>query len=164
MIDIIIKICQHHGNLTIDKVVKQRLKKDNTIKYRCKFCLSQSHKNHYLKNKEKVKASHEKYRNENYEKYRKSSNDSAKKMRILNPEKEKERRKKGYSKYRKSTQIRQRRFKNKAVSELRDVYIRQRLTERSILKHEDIPQSLVEIKRAALKVKRIIKEKLCHKK
>lgn len=154
-----IKICKKHGQLSLNDLIKSGLNNKKEIRYRCKLCMKEIHKNNYANNKLKIRDRQKKYREENYSHYRNLSNKSAKKMRLLNPEKEKARKELYRINNKEKVYKRQNKFKNKAVKELRDVYIKQRLTERSMLKHIDIPQSLVETKRAILLLNREIKRR-----
>jgi len=155
----IVKTCKNHGDLTLDHLIRSGLQKNGSISYRCKLCMKDIHKNNYEKNKIKIRERHRKYREENYHHYREISNKSAKKNRDLNPEKEKNRKELYRKNNKEKIRKRQINFKNKAVKELRDVYIKQRLTERSILKHSDIPRVLLEAKRASLLLHRELKRR-----
>lgn len=74
MLQLIVKICKHHGKLTAAEVNLNR--KKGVICYKCKLCQKVSHHKHYLKHKEKVLAAQAKWRNENPEKRKESKRKS----------------------------------------------------------------------------------------
>lgn len=82
----IIKICVKHGNLKLNQVIKQGQKKE-IVKYRCKQCMSEAHKKHYIKNKDKVLKAHKKYQMKDPEKSKEMKNFSKRKQYALNPKK-----------------------------------------------------------------------------
>lgn len=61
-------------------------------------------------------------------------------------------------KIREQIQRRNQRNKRIQIDELRDNYIKKLLTHRTILKYEDIPDELVQLKRAQMQLQRRIKE------
>lgn len=157
----IIKNCPKHGALTITQVTTSGRSKSGAI-FRCKECLKISHKKFYEKNKEKVKKKQQEYKEKDPVKYKEGKNRSNKKYAHKYKEKEKQRNKK----WRCSNVEHLRKLKEKRtisyIENLPDTYIRDILTRRSPLSAKDIPDSIVEIKRVSMLIKRIRREELRH--
>jgi hypothetical protein len=156
----IIKNCKYHGNLYIGDIIKKGTNSKGIQTYRCKKCMHILHKNHYENNKDKVKKAHKEYREKDPQKYREICNKSKRKMYSLDKEKYQKRQLDWDKNNPDMKSKRQKRYKDKAVKELNDIYVKQHLVAGTGLKHADIPQELVELKRTMMLLKRNIKDKL----
>lgn len=154
-----VKICDKHGKLFVHKgqVIKAGKEKSGAQRYKCKQCMKDYHKEHYKNNKEKVLAAHEKYKNQDPEKYRNIKNASKRKCWALNKEKYIKNSIEYDKKNPDKKRARQKRFKNNATKELRDVYVKQQIVRGTELLHKHIPQEMVDITRVIMKIKRISK-------
>lgn len=148
--DEIVKVCKIHGELKKDKVYSKKNKNGKTY-FECKSCALKTCKIYANKFKEKISLHKKKYNLENKEKIKKWINlnrgkvyEIKKRWRIKNREK-----------YIKSWKEKNKR----SVENMDDCYLRKLISDKSSLKHEDIPIELVEAKRDLLKFKRLIKEK-----
>jgi hypothetical protein len=156
--------CKKHGDLDVTKIIRSGKNKNGTQRYKCKACMKELHAEHYRKNKEKVNAAHEAYKAKDPEKYREAKNRSKRENHWKYKEKNAARSKK-YEAERPWLKIaRQKRHKDKLVSNLSDQYIRQNLVRGTSLRQADIPQDLVTVKKIILQIKRKLKEKIrCQK-
>lgn len=149
----IIKTCKNHGDLTVDKLIMQG-SRNGSVSYRCRQCMSESHKKHYMKNREKVRQAHIRYREENPERYRQIRNASKRKMYALNPEKDAER-KRIYARLNPGIENdRKNRHKKKAVRELDDFYVKYTIVRGTSLRNSDIPEAMVKLKKALMLLRR----------
>lgn len=135
----IVKTCKHHGALTRDKVVKKCKSATGKQLYRCKECLKIFHRNHYEKNAERLKAQVKEFNENNRELYITRKRVYSKKYR---------------EKHCDSERARMRKMEQRQREQLHDAYIKKLITKRSILLKEDIPQKLIDLKRALLLLKR----------
>lgn len=157
----IIKNCPKHGALTITQVTTSGRSKSGAI-FRCKECLKISHQKYWVKHKEKVKQKQLEYKEKDPEKHREIKSRSNKKH---------------AHKYRHKANIRNKVYRKVNIDHIRnldkkrtifyvenlpDTYIRDILTRRSPLSASDIPDSIVEIKRVSMLIKRIRREELRH--
>ncbi len=153
----IIKICKIHGELFLSSVIKARINSQGKRTYRCKLCMRESHAKHYQNNRDKVLESHKKYISQDPIKAQQQKNASKRKMYSLDPQKYLKKTKEYEKNNPEKRSARQKRFKDKAVLELKDSYVKQNIVKGTGLKHSHIPDVLVEIKRDLLKLKREIK-------
>jgi hypothetical protein len=139
----IIKTCKKHGDLTREQVVKKSKNKEGKILYRCKACLKEYHRNHYVKNTEKLLNKTKKFNEENRERYLSRKKIYSQRYRENHREEERARIRDLDRKYRES---------------LDDRYIRKTLTRRTSIKQYEIPQAMVELKKITMLVKRKLKD------
>lgn len=81
--NVIVKVCKKHGDLTINDLVKSGTSRGEQ-KYRCKKCLKILHANHYQNNKKELYEKHREYKNNNREKFREFSKKYRKQLKIMN--------------------------------------------------------------------------------
>jgi hypothetical protein len=132
----IVKTCIHHGELTLAHVNKAGVNK-----YRCKLCMQASHARHYQRHKDKVAK-------------------KTKEWRQANPEKVREMRRAYQPDYRRKlrTTEQRRRYTKYVASTVNDTYVRHLLVGKSKdLTRADMPKELVELKRLAIQLKRVIR-------
>lgn len=149
-----IKVCKEHGDLFKDDVIKQGKNAQGEIKWKCKQCMKRLHKEHYELNKAKVLAYQRAYREKNPERVRQIKYDSWFRNGYKYLIRENLRKKKYKELYAEKYRERDKR----RVENLEDSYVKKVLMNRSNLKSEDIPDSLVEIKRALIILKRNVKK------
>lgn len=165
MTEQIIKTCKTHGELTQDKCIKSGASKKGTQLYRCKLCMQEMHRTHYLKNKEKLLQRSSEYRAANPEKVKESKQKHAKKLWQSNKDNPqfREQHRANARKWRQDNataeRARDRRYSKRVVTELADPYIRDKLKRGTTLKNEDLPQELIELKRTVMLTKRLIRLK-----
>lgn len=155
--------CSTHGDLYQDQVIKKNKLVDGTYTYRCKKCMSDYHKKNWELNKAKIKLDHVKYKEANPDKVRQQKRNSQLKMLL-------KRLKDGSDassrvmlhKYKKETIEKQKARAAYEKDKLTDYRVKRLLTKRGMLKMKDIPQELVECKRALILLKRAIKDKKQH--
>lgn len=178
----IIKICRTHGNLTKERITTRKDNRYGQSKVRilCLICVREGHKRSYEKHKENFLARNLAYSRRNKDKIKEYRNktrtknkDKVNKACAIYREENKEKVKimkreswlKHKHKYLKRENERRLKFKHlnrehyrkidaKRVEVLSDSYITKVLTNRTKLKPKDIPQSLIELKRVILKIKR----------
>lgn len=148
----VIKICSVHGELTL-----AQCNKHGRGAYRCKLCMVDVRKKYYEKHKEKVLQKINTYRKNNAEKVH-----GFKRAYFLkNKEKlyaqERVRRKKYDLAHPEAERLRDRRYKRKAVKELRDSYIKCKLVQDTGLSRLNIPKELIEVKRIMMIIRRRVK-------
>jgi hypothetical protein len=148
-----VKNCLKHGDLTIEKVIKQG-SKNGIIKYRCKECMAYSHKKHYQNNRQKVRAAHKIYQEKDPERYRQQKNKSTRKIYWNDPKKRYAMQRDWVARNPDKESARKNRHKRKAVKELDDFYVKQILKNGTSLKNSDFPQSMVNLKRAIILLRR----------
>lgn len=153
-----LKKCLKHGDLFLPDLIKSgKSRWTGGQLYKCRQCMRIFHKTHYLANREKILSAHDKYRQENTEKYREIKNKSKRKMYALN-QKKYTKRSHDYDKLNPQKKIeRQKRNKNTATKELKDVYVKQQLVRGTKLLFKDIPQDMVDTYKEVMKIKRAIK-------
>lgn len=139
----IIKVCSKHGALYLKDVNKAGFYASGNPAFRCKSCMKESHRIHYLKHTEKVRTSQKKYFEENKEKVRKLKLKSNKKNAYKHLKREN---------YRKKMRER------KASLNLEDRYIKKHIVKRTSLSIKDVPEPLIELARQSLKLKRLIRK------
>lgn len=144
--------CKYHGACSIEQVIKCRKDKDGNQKYRCKACMKIMHKNHYQKNKEKVREHVANYRKENILKVRETRNRSKKKHREKNREKNKKRAAEYRIAHKEQVKARDKRYRHNSIREITDAYIR-RLYFRGKQEYE-ILKELADLFRISLLLKR----------
>jgi hypothetical protein len=160
----IVKVCKKHGELTAKEcfIVTDKRYGAPKSSLSCKLCKKEHYKKS-RKNPENVKK-----HNQNSLKWKKENKEKAEKdaiiYKFINKNKlnkqEKERRHKNPEKY----QAIIRNQKRKEIKELSDSYIKAIFTDnrngKNNLKRGDIPNDLVELKRATILLKRLIKKKI----
>lgn len=155
----IIKICKHHGPLTIEQVNKNKSR--GASLYRCKACQKEAHEKHWEKHKEIVKEKQRMYRENNREKVRECRRISRKKNLHKYPREYLNQLGRN-SYYRNYTERRKRENlrKMKCRILLTDGYIRRLITRRNkVLGAEDVPEGIVSLKKTLMLIKRKIKNK-----
>ena len=154
----IIKICKHHGELTIEKITKRK-----ECRLCCRISAKKNHINNYEKNKhkwakkkslyaiawakrnpEKKKLAEKKYLENNKEKVKETARKSSAKRRKLFKE---EIYAIDYKKAMRST------------AELKDFYIKNKLAKKFNIKQKDVPLWMIPVYREIFKLKRKIREK-----
>jgi len=154
----IIKICKKHGDLTLEKMIKSGVTHGKQ-RYKCKACMKEVHRHNYEKNKEKIKLAHELYKAKDPIKYQEMKNISKRKAYAANADKYRARRRESEKKNPQLKRDRNKKYKDKIVGELSDIYVRKKLCENSGLSRKDIPQELVEFKRIVMRMKREIRKR-----
>jgi hypothetical protein len=150
--------CTHHGDRFLENVIKSGVDKTNgKQRFKCKECMKRIHAENYKKNKTKILAAHNRYKEQDPEKYREMKNASKRKCWALNKEKYIKKSLDYDKKNPNKKRLRQRRFKNKAVKELADVYVKNQIVRDTRLKWADIPQEMVDIKKGIMTIKRLVK-------
>jgi len=154
-----LKKCAKHGNLYRDDVIKSgKSRWTGEVQWKCRQCMKEMHKKHYELHKVKVKLKHADYRDKNRNKLAITKRLSRDRNRL---------------KYMRSTTIADSAFRHtmemqKAkkmtrdkieVDNLTDKYVTRKIIYKSGLKPEDVPQELIEAKRAILLLKRGIRKK-----
>jgi hypothetical protein len=132
----IIKTCKTHGALTEEQC------NITATRIRCKQCQRATANAHYAQHKDKNIKRVREYRNNNKDKVRKMKYDSW----IRNKEKYVDRRRRDHRKY-----------SLRAKANLEDNYVKSCLQKRSGLRYKDMPNELVELKRAVLMIRRSMK-------
>lgn len=145
-----VKHCLKHGDLTADQVIKSGKNKLGLQVYKCKTCMKIFHTKHYEKNKDKVNKACAIYRKENKEKVKSMKRESWLKHKHKYVKRENERK----LKYKHSHAEHYRKIDTKRVEKLTDSYVAKVISSRKYLQPKDIPQSLIELKRILLKIKR----------
>lgn len=135
----IIHICKHHGPLEPDNFIKKGKNSSGSQAYRCKFCMKDTHKKLYAKNKEKI--------NERNKLYREKNKEKVKEMRLEYYHATKELDLKNKRK-------RDKKFNQKQRDDLSDRYIKSLLTKHNKFKSKDLTPFLIESKRNDLIDKR----------
>ncbi len=153
-----LKRCSKHGKLYKDDVIKAGITPAGTQQYKCRACMKEYHKANYELNKEVIRQKHATYRKENREKIAKGKRESRKRNKIKYMSEQ------GIAnalfRHKMEREKNQKRLRDrKEVELLKDNYIKRKLKHRTNLKNEDIPQSLIEAKRAMLLLKRGIRKK-----
>lgn len=142
----IIKICKQHGNLFEKDVIKAGKNPTGGERLRCRACMKEIHRKNYLANKNKIDAKHAAYRRNNPGKVRAVKANSFRKGQKLKIEKALSGKKRRSDKY------------NERIREtIDDKYCKDKLTRGTSLKFSDIPQALVDLKRATLMIRRYVK-------
>jgi len=162
----IVKICKHHGSLTREQV-------NITSKnggFKCKECQRLLAKKHYEANKEKVKAAHKKYKENNIEKYKEIKRNSNKKLWRLYKEnkinkffeKREQQRLEYYKKHRQKELERCSVYKKRQVALMSDKYMRDLILRSEsgnrLLSPSEIPQEMIMIKRVILEISRRLRK------
>lgn len=154
-----LKKCTIHGNLYRDDVIKNGLRKNGDIVWKCRACMKDMHAKHYKLNKLLVSQKAKKYRKDNAEKVAMIKKESRlrNKFKYVRETTLLE----AYSRHAlEKSKIARKHNKTRDDSEgLTDEYIKRLMTKRSGLKAEDIPQSLVEVKRALVQLRRGVQKK-----
>ena len=154
-----IKICQHHGALFIEDVIRQGLSKAGLPRLRCKKCMSEVHKANYEKNKEKLRKKHTEYRKNNREKVRQIHRESYQKnkhKRMSEVTRHNALLKQTYD----EVLEKRKNYNADQTYLMSETYIKRTLYRDSILTHKEIPVELVEAKKAILKLKRRIRSQI----
>lgn len=154
-----IKKCSKHGNLYADDVIKAgKSRWTGEQKFKCKKCMKELHKKHYELNKIKVLSKHAKYRADNRAKIIIKHREDRQKNRIKYMSDNQ--RADAYFRHKFEGQMLNKKYKDaKEVENLTDGYIRRKIKYQTGLKKEDIPDVLIEAKRAVLLLRRGIKKK-----
>lgn len=145
-----LKTCSQHGKLFRDDVIRSGKYANGESKWKCKHCMKEMHHKHYQLNKAKVLVSHAKYRQENKEKVKTIKRESWLKHKDKYLKKENERR----LRFKQNNIEHYREIDRKRVVELHDNYIKKCLTNHSNIRREDIPDLLIDAKRAIMMLKR----------
>lgn len=150
-----LKECLHHGKCYRDDVIKNGLYANGETKWKCKRCMKELHAKNYQLNKVKILARNKqvrldypgkvrkiKYKSwvKNKKKYLARDNERRRKFKLLN-----------IDHYKKIDKER--------VLNLTDSYVKKAIMNRSNLKSNDIPNCLVQVKRATMLLKRSLKSK-----
>jgi hypothetical protein len=155
----IVKICHKHGALTIEQVNKNGKDKIGIQLYKCKKCKADSYFNHYLKHKDQIYEKTKEWRLKNPERKRELNRIWAAKFRESNPG-EATACKNAYDKaHHDKHRARRAKWSRKQVEEIGDKYIKDLLSRGSGLKWDEIPSELVDLKKAVLQLKRLIKRR-----
>lgn len=151
----IVTVCKVHGELTLDKAIKYGFQyKTRKRRYACAVCAyarvdtekRRKYQRDYMKRKydadpqaavERVKKSKMKF----IDKVREYNRKSKEKWRKANPELSRERVKQSY---------------RKSIDTLSDSYVKQVLVEDTGLHRSELPQSLIELKRVQIQLRRKI--------
>lgn len=152
----IVKKCIAHGDLTEDQVIKSGKHKLGHQQYKCRQCMKEYHRSHYINHKEKVLQKCKDRKLAAPEKYKKIKYNSWLRHREKHLEKENLRRKK----FKESNPEYYHRRDRIRVATLEDTYVKKTLTLRSGLKNGDLPQELVDFKREVLKLRRLVRKKM----
>jgi len=142
--------CPTHGLQPLDCYIKAGKRANGEVRYRCKKCMKEAHRKHYVQNKEAVREKQKEYRAKNIEKIRQGKREWAKKHR----EREKLRKRIAWEVHREKKLSRD----QIGRETLSDWYVRSLLAKRSPLKFTDFPDEVVELKREILKLKRLNKD------
>lgn len=160
-----LKTCHKHGKLYQDDVIKSgKSQWTGEQQWKCKQCMKDMHKRNYELNKLKINLKAKHYRAENPEKVRAIKLASRRKQQDIENEKSRARWGKWENKNPGKVQEMNARVKKIARAELNDSYIKQNIVKRTGLKHDEIPQILVDAKRAVMMLKRQVKTKRDHEK
>jgi hypothetical protein len=154
-----VKVCRKHGWLTAEQCIKAGNEGSGSPRYNCKICFKVRRDRHYAKNREAVLAKHAKLREEKpelvkawkrkwYEANRDYINQYHRELRV-----------KWKAAGTHKDRDRSAKYKRKACDTLNDYYVKKSLTSKSILYAKDIPQSLVEMHRITMLLRRTIKRK-----
>ncbi len=149
-----IKVCDKHGDLFKDDVIKAGKFSSGNQRYRCKKCMKEIHQKHYDLHKIKVLAKHNAYKKENPERAKETKRKSYLKHKHKYLEKENARR----ARFKKLNPEKYHEFERKSVDELSDRYVKKTITKRTTLRNADIPNELVECVRAVMKLRRSLKK------
>lgn len=160
-----LKTCHKHGKLYKDDVIKSgKSQWTGDQKWKCKQCMKEMHKRNYELNKLKINLKAKNYRAKNPEKVRSIKLASRRKKQDIENEKSRAR----WEKWEKENPGKVRemnaRVKKSGRAELTDSYVKQGIVKRTGLKHHEIPQELVDAKRAIMMLKRQVKTKIDHDK
>lgn len=150
--------CAKHGDLFWSAAIKSGKEPSGRQRYKCKECMKAIHADNYKRNKEKITQAHALYKEQDPAKYRDMKNSSKRKCWALNKEKYIKKGLEFDKKHPDKKSARQKRYKDKAVKELTDGYVKQHIVAGTNLKFSDVPQSLVETKKEVMKLKRVIKK------
>lgn len=151
--DKIVKHCHTHGALRRSQCNLGGKHTSGNQAYRCKQCLSVSHKKHYETHKKEVRRKADEYKKNNYEKVLAIKRKSYRKTAInywvstRNPSWRD-------SRYTDSTYE----LDHEGRLALEDWYVRELIAKQHGMKIKEIPQGMVDLKREILKVKRLIRE------
>lgn len=140
-----LKKCTKHGKLYKDDVIKSGKEASGNPKWRCRHCMRELHAKHYDLHKAKVLAAHKSYKERNPEKVAQSKKESRKKNR---------------HKHKDSENLRKKLAERKHTRELSDRYMKKSLVKRTNLSMSDIPQSLIDCKRALMQLKRSVRTRM----
>jgi hypothetical protein len=159
MNNLIVKICEKHGALTINQVNKNGKDSVGIQLYKCKQCKAGFYRQHYLKNKEEILKKTTEWRLKNPERKRELNRLWSKKQRALHPGEATER-KRIYDKLNpEKHKTRRLRWARKQIEEIGDKYIKDLLTRGDRLKWHEIPNELVDLKKAVIQLKRLIRRR-----
>ncbi len=151
--------CKKHGKCYSDDVIKKgKSRWTGEQGYRCRKCMKELHKAHYELNKTEVLLKNQKRRKADPEKVRLQKLNSRLKKQSVESQKTRERFERWEKRNPQDAAERNRKFKIQSVRELNDSYVKQSIVKRSNLKSADIPQNLIEAKRAILFLKRRVKK------
>ena len=133
------KVCAKHGVLTKDDLIKKGKTKAGTPQYRCRMCMKDLHDKYYEINRDIILNKQNQYRIDNPDKRTEAKYKSWKKHADKNRDKDNERRK---------------RFDKKQTETLADRYMKKLIVKGTTLSWTDIPQSMIELKRSLLLLKK----------
>lgn len=160
-----LKTCHKHGKLYQDDLIKSgKSRWTDEQQWKCKQCMKDMHKRNYELNKLKINLKSKHYRTKNPEKVRAIKLVSRRKKQDIENQKSRERWEKWEKRNPGKVQEMNRKVKKIAHAELNDSYIKQNIVKRTGLKHDEIPQLLVDAKRAVMMLKRQVKTKRDHEK
>jgi hypothetical protein len=155
-----LKTCSEHGKLFREEVIRSGKYANGEQKWKCKRCMKEMHDKHYQLNKAKVLAAHAKYRKADPEKVKVCKQKSRLKHREINLQKSRELWQKWEERNPEEVKQAKKKFIQDSRRELNDYYIKQSIVKRTGLKSADVPQGLVEAKRAIMLLKNGAKKRL----
>lgn len=150
--------CAKHGNCFKEDVIKSgKSQWTGEQKYKCRNCMKDLHKTHYELHKTEILIKNQKRRKENPEKVRLQKLNSRLKKQLTESKKSRERFDRWEKRNPEKVAERNRKFRIQSSRELNDSYVKQSIIKRTGLKSADIPQGLIEAKRAILTLRRKVK-------
>lgn len=144
------KTCKHHGQLNQEDIIKSGVS-NGKQQYKCKLCMKVLHRKNYEKNKDSILKKAREYKKNTFG-WRKKASAYDAKYRAQNPEKRKISDAKYRSKNLQKRRSQQSQRRKKEVEALADSYVKGKICRGTNLVASDIPQSLVEFKRALMKM------------
>lgn len=139
------KVCKKHGKLSDNDIIKKGFHKSGLPAFRCGKCMKEIHAANYKKNKDKILCKTKEYREKNQEMVKQWKREFFYKNRERDRGKKRERDK--------------RHHKN-MIENLTDSYMKHLISKRSNIKYNDIPLTLIELKRTLLLSKKAIARNL----
>ncbi len=138
------KECRKHGKLYREDVIRSGKTPAGTEQYKCRACMKEMHDKHYALNKAKVLLKHQEYKKRNPEKRKETNRLSDAKHR---------------EKHRAKNNEKKRIWDKQSTARLSDRYMKKLLVKRTGLSEKDIPDALIECKRALMQLQRTVKKR-----